>query len=54
MTKTKPWIIGEWVGEGDERQHRGKVYKCKMYHPTKLEYEPRVTPVYWELIGENK
>lgn len=46
----KPWAAGVRVGEGDQCQHVGRVWRCLQEHDSSGELAPDKAPALWQVI----
>lgn len=46
----KPWTAGVRVGEGDQCQHVGRVWRCVKEHDSSAEFAPDKAPALWQAI----
>lgn len=47
----KPWSAGVHVGEGDQCQHVGRVWRCIKEHDSSVEFAPDKAPALWQAIN---
>lgn len=46
----KPWAAGMHIGEGDQCQHVGRVWRCLQEHDSSGELAPDKAPALWQAI----
>lgn len=46
----KPWTAGMHIGEGDQCQHVGRVWRCLQEHDSSNELAPDKAPALWQVI----
>lgn len=46
----KPWSAGMHIGEGDQCQHVGRVWRCVKEHDSSVELAPDKAPALWQAI----
>nr|DAQ67860.1 MAG TPA: ChiA1-BD-binding domain protein [Caudoviricetes sp.] len=46
----KPWAAGVHIGEGDQCQHVGRVWRCVKEHDSSVEFAPDKAPALWQAI----
>lgn len=46
----KPWAAGMHIGEGDQCQHVGRVWRCLQEHDSSNDLAPDKAPALWQAI----
>lgn len=46
----KPWAAGMHIGEGDQCQHAGRVWRCLQEHDSSGEFAPDQATALWQAI----
>lgn len=46
----KPWAAGMHIGEGDQCQHVGRVWRCLQEHDSTAEFAPDQATALWQAI----